>query len=57
MGLFGRKKSVEDRPDPYLHLSSIRDADRLRALTRTVLAENGFVARLLNLSVTPATHG
>lgn len=47
MGLFGRKKSVEDQPDPYLGLLTIRDADRLRSLTRTVLAENGFEAQVL----------
>lgn len=46
MGLFGRKKSVEDQPDPYLDLLTIRDADRLRSLTRTVLAENGFEAQV-----------
>ncbi|TWS25886.1 hypothetical protein FK268_01060 [Tsukamurella sputi] len=47
MGLFGRKKSVEDQPDPYLDLLTIRDADRLRSLTRTVLAEKGFEAQVL----------
>ncbi|CAM3854614.1 hypothetical protein ACXYTP_14085 [Tsukamurella ocularis] len=46
MGWFGRKKSVEDQRDPYLGLLTVRDADRLRALTRTVLAENGFEAQL-----------
>lgn len=46
MGLFGRKKSVEDQPDPYLYLMTIRDADRLRSITRTVLAENGFEAEV-----------
>ncbi|MCS3782270.1 hypothetical protein [Tsukamurella ocularis] len=46
MGLFGRKKSVDDQPDPYLDLLTIRDADRLRALTRAVLAENGFEAQV-----------
>lgn len=46
MGWFGRKKSVEDERDPYLELLTIRDADRLRALTRTVLAENGFEAEV-----------
>jgi len=46
MGLFGRKKSVEDQPDPYLDLLTIRDADRLRSIARTVLAENGFEAQV-----------
>ncbi|MFD9827997.1 hypothetical protein ACFWXB_11040 [Tsukamurella tyrosinosolvens] len=46
MGLFGRKKSVDDQPDPYLELLTIRDADRLRALSRTVLAEKGFEAEV-----------
>lgn len=46
MGLFGRKKSVEDQPDPYLDPLTIRDADRLRSIARTVLAENGFEAQV-----------
>ncbi|NMD57748.1 MULTISPECIES: hypothetical protein [Tsukamurella] len=46
MGWFGRKKSVEDQRDPYLDLLTIRDADRLRSLARTVLAENGFEAEV-----------
>ncbi len=47
MGWFGRKKSVEDERDPYLPPMTVRDADRLRSLTRTVLAENGFEADVL----------